>query len=269
MSEQKIFPTGKHHISFSEVKQWSECSYRHKLQHIDKINLDKPGPALSFGTAVHAACEDFLETRQMKPEIAITSLKKAWDEAEDKTVFSQSALQQAEVDATEILAEIPDFMDKTFPNWEFHTAEEQLYEAIDGHDDVKFKGFIDGVLTCDGKRGEKLHWIIDWKTSNRGWLKDKRQDFMTRAQVVLYKNFWQQKNSSVDIKDLRCGFVILKRSAKKTNHCEFLSISAGPITIKKSLKVVNNMITSVKRGIYLKNKNSCKYCVYLNTPHCT
>lgn len=268
MSEIKKFPTGKPHVSFSEVKQWSECSYRHKLQHIDKINLDKPGPALAFGTAVHEACEDFLITKEMKPDIAVQSLRKLWEEAEDKKVFTQEALVVAERDAKLILAEIPGFMKVEFPEWEFHTAEEQLYESIDGHDDVKFKGFIDGVLTCKGKRGEKLHWIIDWKTSARGWMRDKREDFMTKSQVVLYKNFWSQKNPGVDLKDLRCGFVILKKSAKPGQHCEFFQVSAGPVTVKKSLKVLDNMITSVKKGIYLKNRDACKYCAYLNTEHC-
>ena len=33
------FPTGKPHISFSEIKNWHECGWRHKLTYIDKIKL--------------------------------------------------------------------------------------------------------------------------------------------------------------------------------------------------------------------------------------
>jgi len=33
--------------------------------------------------------------------------------------------------------------------------------------------------------------------------------------------------------------------------------------------VVSNMITSVKRGIALKNRDSCTYCEYKGTEHCT
>ena len=49
-------PTGKPHVSFSEVKLWKECSWHHKLVHIKKLSSFLPSPILEFGTAVHAAC---------------------------------------------------------------------------------------------------------------------------------------------------------------------------------------------------------------------
>ena len=55
----QTFPTGKEHVSYSEVRGWKECSYRHKLQHIDKIDLGKPSPYLDFGSAVHEGCESY------------------------------------------------------------------------------------------------------------------------------------------------------------------------------------------------------------------
>ena len=57
------FPTGKQHVSFSEVKQWKECPYRHKLAYIEKIDMFEPSPFLDFGTAVHEGCEIILEKR--------------------------------------------------------------------------------------------------------------------------------------------------------------------------------------------------------------
>ena len=33
------FPTGKPHVSYSEVRCWKECPFRHKLSYIDKIDL--------------------------------------------------------------------------------------------------------------------------------------------------------------------------------------------------------------------------------------
>ena len=41
-----MFPTGKPHISFSEIKQWKECAYRHKLTYIDKIDVFEDSPYL-------------------------------------------------------------------------------------------------------------------------------------------------------------------------------------------------------------------------------
>ena len=62
------FPTEKPHISYSEVKNWKECPYRHKLAYIDKIDLGTPSPYLDFGTNVHEGCESFLNTGEIPKE---------------------------------------------------------------------------------------------------------------------------------------------------------------------------------------------------------
>jgi len=267
-SSFEVLPTGKPHISFSEVKLWKECSYRHHLVHIKKVDLSKPSPVLEFGTAVHAACEHYLLTRELNVEIAHKHLEEAWKKYEGNEEFTQSSLKKAKQESETILLEVPKFLDDTFPEWEVVDAEHQLYEAVDNHPHA-FKGFIDGVIKSKGKRGETLYWILDWKTSQRGWFREKRSDDMVKAQLALYKNYWCQKNPQVSMKDVRCGFVILKKSAKPGDHCELFSVSLGEVPIKRSLKVVSNMLTSVKRGIALKNRDSCTWCEYKNSEHCT
>lgn len=264
-------PTGKPHVSFSEVKLWKECSYRHNLVHIKKIDFSKPSPVLEFGTAVHAACENYLLKREMKNEICMDALEKAWQKhSSDPELkeFTPESLQKAKDEAAIILAEVPSFLDREFPGWEVVDAEHQLYEAVENHPHA-FKGFIDGVIKTKGKKGEDLYWILDWKTTQRGWFREKRSDEMVKAQLALYKNFWCQKNPQVPFKDVRCGFVLLKKSAKTGEHCELFTVSLGEAPIKRSLKVVNNMLTSVKRGISIKNRDACTYCEFKDTEHCT
>jgi hypothetical protein len=41
-------------ISFSELKNWKECPYRHKLIHIDKLPYFEGNEFTAFGTAIHA-----------------------------------------------------------------------------------------------------------------------------------------------------------------------------------------------------------------------
>ena len=270
MSETKSFqnlPTGKPHVSFSEVKTWKDCSYRHHLTHVKKIDFFKPSPVLEFGTAVHASCEKYLLTREMDVNLCHDALEKAWSKHSGVEEFSEKALKVAKTESEAILLEVPAFLDKEFPEWSVVDAEHALYESVEGHPHA-FKGFIDGVIKCKGKRGEALYWIVDWKTSANGWRREKRSDEMVKAQLALYKNYWHQKNPQVPFKDIRCAFAILKKSAKIGQHCELFSVSMGEVPIKKSLKVVSNMITSVKRGIALKNRDSCKYCEYKDTEHC-
>jgi len=279
MSTQQ-FPTGKPHISFSEVKQWKECPYRHKLVYIDKIDTFEPSPYLHFGTAVHEGCETLLETRQIDRDKIIGVMKEEWKNAgyENPEWYSKQPgwYKHEPVDVWETWAnnmwnEVLDFLDKELPGWECFEAEEQLYEVID---DIKvplsFKGFIDGVLKVPKKRGEgHVYWIIDWKTAGAwGWRRDKKQDLGMTAQLILYKHFWAKKHN-IDLKDIRCGFVLLKRGGKPGKVCELVTVSVGPKTYAKGVKLMRNMISSVAKGIFLKNRNSCKYCQFYQTEHCT
>lgn len=259
-------PTGKPHVSFSEYRDWSDCSYRHRLKYVNKIDLGKPGPLMDFGTAVHAACESFLRTRTMDASIATKMIEKVWEKNKDIKGFEPSTVQTFQAEAINILADVPSFVETTFPGWEYIDAEHQLYEAIDNHPQA-FKGFIDGIIKVKSKNKD-LVWLIDWKTTSWGWDMRKKTDEKVRTQLVLYKTFWSKK-TGVDLKDIRCGFVLLKRSAKPNQHCELVPTSVGEVTASRSLKVINNMLSSVKKGIALKNRSSCTYCDYHMTEHCT
>lgn len=260
-------PTGKPHVSFSEIRDWKECGYRHKLKHVQKIDLGKPGPFMDFGTAVHSACEKFLRTRVMDAAIATDAIRKSWEKNAGIEGFEPEKLQGFLNEADGILADVPSWLEETFPGWVFIDAEHLLYEPIEGQEQA-FKGFIDGVISCKGPRGNDLVWLLDWKTTSWGWDVRKKGDDLVRAQLVLYKNFWSTKTDT-DPKVVRCGFVLLKRSAKPGKHCELVTASVGDVTTGRSLTVVNNMLSSVKKGIALKNRNSCQYCDYHNTEFCT
>lgn len=266
-SRFELLPTGKPHVSFSEIRDWDACSYRHRLKYVLKIDLGQPGPLLDFGTAVHASCEDYLRTREMKPSIALDMIRAIWEKNAALKGFEPEGLDRYVQEAQGILADVPSWMEATFPGWKFVDAEHYLYEPIEGRPHA-FKGFIDGVITCDGPRGKTLVWLLDWKTTSWGWSSDKKSDPMVRAQLTLYKNFWSTKTGT-DPRDVRCGFVLLKRTAKPGTRCELVTSSVGDVTTGRALQVVNNMVASVKRGIAIKNKASCEYCDYKGTEHCT
>jgi hypothetical protein len=70
------------------------------------------------------------------------------------------------------------------------------------------------------------------------------------------------------LKDIRCGFVLLKRGGKPGRICELVTVSVGPKALSRALKIVNSMVASVRRGMFLKNRDSCKYCQYKDTEYC-
>ena len=270
------FPTGKPHVSYSEVKTWKECPFRHKLKHIDKIDLDTPSPYLDFGTAVHEGCESYLKSKSIDRDAILDTMRKAWEEngfddlqwvEKQPNWYKYYPVEEWCEWATNMWNDVPSFLDKEFPGWEAVSAEEMLYEAIEGKP-LMFKGFIDVVIRVPRKNGTWKYWILDWKTSKSyGWDRRKKQDFLIQAQIVLYKHFWATKNN-IPLKDVGCGFILLKRGGKPGKMCELLTISAGPKTIEKSTKMVKNMVGMVNRGMFLKNRDSCRFCVYKNTVHC-
>ena len=277
------FPTSKPHISYSEVRVWKECPYRHKLTYIDKIATDEPSPYLSYGTALHAALEDFLETKKMNTEIALTQIRSEWE----KHGFDSDEWIQGQADyrasqgwrpkphnylpewlewAENSLNDIPAFLDSEFDEWETVSAEEELYEFVEGYD-IFFKGFIDALLKVKIK-GKEYYYVLDWKTAgDKGWFASKRRDILTWAQIALYKSFWMRKNN-LDTKQVKCGFVLLKRGASPTQTCELVKVSVGPKAEENALSIMRSMVRNVRRGIFLKNRNSCLFCEFKNTQAC-
>jgi hypothetical protein len=146
--------TGKENISFSELKDWAECSWRHKLKHVDKIDLFEENVYTNFGTAIHASCEEYIKTREMRHEISLDMISESWDEYDLPEMGLWLKRSNAILDA------VPGFLDERFPGWECFEAEEKLMETIPNprHKNVKFKGFIDAAL-----KHKDEYWLLDWK----------------------------------------------------------------------------------------------------------
>ena len=75
--------------------------------------------------------------------------------------------------ASDIIDDVPEFLDNTFPEWKGVEGEEQLYEVIQ-NDEMQFKGFIDAVILSKDKRGKNKIWLLDWKTAGWGWRPQKK-----------------------------------------------------------------------------------------------
>ena len=255
----------KESISYSEISTWLECHYRHKLKYIDKIDLDGPTEHTEFGQVIHDALEEFLKTRKMP---AVATVKQQLTELFSKLKIKKDLKENEWHNVIEpMLMEVPGFLEREFPGWEFVDCESELYELILGEDVKKFKGYIDAIIRVPGKKeGSYIYHILDWKTTSWGWALQKKIDPKKTLQLVLYKHFWAKKNN-IPIKDIRCGFVLLKRITKK-ERCELITVSVGDKTLERALDVVQQFLGSIKKGLAPKNRDSCTYCVYYKTSHC-
>lgn len=278
-----IFPTNKEHVSYSEVKTWKECPWKHKLMYVDKIETYENNPYAEFGTIVHDTIERYLKTGEMTVDDVEDRLRAKWDEYQfdSEEYIAKVTAQRKKFDlkyrheafdswvksAHNILSAIPEFMEYNFGDWEYISAEEQIYEEMPDLG-LNFKGFIDAIIKSK-KNGKEKYWVIDWKTTGpRGWYTDKRRDFLTQAQVGLYKKFWAQREG-IDLKSIGCGYALLKRNTKPEKCAWFMSVSVGPKFITKSEKLLESMVRSVRKGMNLKNRSNCKFCPFYQTEHCT
>lgn len=284
--DDTILPTGKYHISYSELFDWLECSYRHKLKHIEKLDMDGPSIHTAFGHVLHGALEEYALTGQM-PSVEECTLD--FERRIGELFFTEKAVTVEEAKEFiecigPILEQAPGFLDENFPGWKIVSAEEKLFEPIEGYPNKHFKGFIDLVIKVPkikkGKTtrlsglkgeavpGESVYWLLDWKTTNWGWRAQQKRSFEKQMQLVLYKYFWCKK-MGVDLKDARCGFAFLKRSPRKDgNRTELLPVSVGPRAVEKALTHVHSALNQIQSGRYIKNKMSCRFCPYSGTVHC-
>jgi len=283
-NELPILPNHKPHVSYSEIRNWKECAWRHKLAYIDQLDVFENSPYLSYGTALHDGIENFLLTGEMNIEKVIENIKGEWEKYgfdSEKYIKEQALIREGNgwkpkphiyIDtwleyARNSLEEIPDFLSKNFGNYEVVSAEEELYEHVP-EVNAYFKGFIDALIKTKDKKGNDVYWVIDWKTAgDKGWFASKKRDILTWAQIALYKHFWRTKKN-IDIKSVRCGFVLLKRGAPKGNTCELVKVSVGPKAEEKCTSMLRSMVLSMKRGIFLKNRNSCMFCNFKGTENC-
>ena len=141
------------HISYSELKNWVQCPFYHKLVNIQKIKGFKGNEYTAFGTAIHNVCEKKLLKEQINDEEFFVSNFSDSIAALDSDVVVDIGLVDKMVgQGKAILPEIEDALIAYFgPDYEVMSTEERLMVPID-EVQYNFKGFIDAVIkTSDGK----------------------------------------------------------------------------------------------------------------------
>lgn len=275
--DEYILPTGKYHISFSEISDFLECSYRHKLKHIDKLDPFTGSIHTAFGNAIHTALEQYLMTG-LTP--SVEECEKDFKDRLEKFLFTSQSVtaEDAEGFISEIpgiLEQAPKFLDETFPGWKLVSAEQFLFEKIIGQENKWFKGFIDAAIKVPKKRKkgytgpiEYNYILLDWKTTNWGWRAEQKRSPIKQMQLILYKKFWCQK-TGIDPKSVKTGWVLLKRTPKKDgSRIELIFVSAGQKALEKVDLQLKTAINQIKSRRVSKNKRSCMWCSFSGTKYC-
>lgn len=251
------------HISFSELKTWYECAFKHKLVYIDKIKQFKGSEHTAFGTAMHYVCENVFDQKnnlstmfQQKFLEELTMLK------QDNVDLNKKLISEMRIQGDKMLAHILPAVKQMFPVFEVISVEEELYVPLE--DGSNFKGFIDLVLKVD----ETYH-IIDWKTCSWGWDSKRKSDRMTTYQLTLYKHFFAKKHN-IDPDNIETHFALLKRTAK-SNNVEIFRVTSGMKKTENAVKLLKKALYNIKKSNHIKNRLSCTSgygCEFYQTEHC-
>ena len=261
----------KKHISYSELKTWDECAYKHKIIYIDESKKFLGNEHTAFGTAVHEVCEksvlgeidrNFDTLNDCFNAKFLEEIKKL---TENNVELNKKLIKDMRSQAYTLLPYIIPSLKEYFGNYEVVSAEEQLYESIEDQN-KKYKGYIDLVIkTTDGE-----YHIIDWKTCSWGWDSRRKVDKMTTYQLAFYKHFFSKKHN-IPLDKIETHFALLKRTAKK-NKVEIFRSSSGQKKIENSLKLLNKAVYNIENNNFVKNRLSCTSgygCEFYNTKFCS
>ncbi len=255
------------HISYSEMKTWAECPWKHKLSYLDRVKKFIGNEFTAFGRAIHAVCENVVLTDEEDLtgeeffDLSFRSELKALNEEELDKKLVVEMQQQAHL----IIPQVEPYLKAHFGSYEVFSVEERLYEEVDFVKPIerKFKGFIDLVIkTDDGK-----YHVIDWKTCSWGWDAKKRSDRLITYQLTLYKKFFCEKHG-IDPSEVETHFALLKRTAKKDN-VEIFRVTSGSRKTENAEKLLNDAIVNIENQNFVKNRTSCDYCEFNNTEFCS
>jgi len=257
----------KKHISYSELKNWNDCAYKHKLIYVDEVKKFVGNEYTAFGKAIHDTCEQSLIAEgpiNQKSLFDHKFFQEIQDLVELGLDLNSNLLKDMRQQAPEILKHVLPELKNHFGSYEVVSTEEKIYEPMKDMD-YNFKGFIDLVIkTTDG-----VYHVIDWKTCSWGWDSRRKADRMTTYQLTLYKHFFATKHN-IDPENIVTHFALLKRTAKK-NRVEIFKVATGRKKTENALNLINTAVYNIQNKRHIKNRLSCTSgygCEFYNTKFC-
>ena len=257
----------KQHISYSELKIWAECPFKHKVIYIDKEKGFTGNEFTAFGSSIHSLCENIAQETIDESEyddFFDECFDRELEQLDDTYEKREELIEQMRGQAKVLSPLIAPALNKMFPEFEVFSVEEKLFEKINDFslDNLSFKGYIDLVVkTPDGK-----YHVIDWKTCSWGWDREKRTSKLVTYQLTLYKKFFCQKHN-IDPKNVETYFALLKRTAKKDN-VEIFRVTSGPRKTANATELLHKALINIERKMYIKNRLSCRGCEFKKTKLC-
>ena len=126
------------HISYSELKIWAECPFKHKLMYIDKIRGFIGNEYTAFGGAVHSLCENIIVGEISNSEYEEFFQQSFREELHKIEITKPELVLEMLEQAKNISPEIIPAVQEHFGNYQVISVEERLFENIQDFEDEKY-----------------------------------------------------------------------------------------------------------------------------------
>lgn len=269
---------GRFIVSYSEIKTWHECPHRwrafYELGARDIPELNSPSQALAWGSSFHDALEQHLLGKPgMFPEF--------WQKEIDALSEAGAPLDEAfkanvEKNSEPLIAGMEEWLTTnlgagwillgTEVQFELHLDDLANLLGVKNTCDAWLKGFIDLV----GMDAKGKIWLLDWKTTEKGWSFWKRKDENTPRQIQLYKACvmagMQKAGATVNLKGHSriCGteYVIIRphMQTEKLTNPERFPVPSGPKSMERTFKWAQQAVMGMLMGIQRQDENGCRFC---------
>lgn len=299
-------------VSYSQYKLWKTCPLAYKFKYVDKIADDRKSIHLVFGTACHDTIQSFLfvqyNKKSMPKEPTVNGIDIrpyiVWNKnsiidfnmnemLKDRLYSEVKLLSESERDESISLenmnefyedgVQIMDFLKRKRSDWFKLTTmklvdiEFELLEPIKGK--LNFVGFID-LLFRDvaGK-----YYVVDLKTSTRGWKDYQKKDKSLTNQSLLYKHYLSNK-LKIPYEKIDVEYVILKRKIPKfaqypamRKRIQKFVPTNGSVSMKNAVNDFDNFIEQVfddngdrrTEGYEATpSKHACRFCEFKKRKIC-
>jgi hypothetical protein len=286
---------GNYHISYSQLSVFHTCKKRWYMEYIEKKAPYRASIFAMFGTAMHETIQHWLTVMYHKgvKKSKEIHLKKSLKE----NMIAQYAIEREKNEGIHFSSpeelnifflngvSILEFLEKNRLKYystrhlTLSGIETLLYvELFPG---VYFKGFIDMIIY---DYEEDLWYLIDLKTSTRGWGYYAKSDDLKISQLRLYKLFFS-KQFDIPLNKIKTEYHILKRQVPvdtdfpaMQRRVQVFKPTSGTNKVKQAYTYVEDFIKEVfddKGNVINKDyrpspsKSACKFCPFLNSEHCS
>jgi putative RecB family exonuclease len=249
--------TVRDYISYSAISTYRSCPLKYKFRYIDGLPSETIPASLVFGTAIHAAIEEYFMAK-LSGDSPVTREKMLEVYHASWATNDQSSLQLGKSETVESLEALASRMIDTF----LASSLTKLEGRILGVEETLRGPLLEGVPDLLGVvdlliESENTLSVIDFKTSRSTWTLDQAID--SSEQLLLYCDL---VGRLMPEKNLRLRFAVLTKT--KVPEVQQIDLPFSQERLDRTKKSIGVIWKAIESGNFYPNPSvmQCTGCGY-------